>query len=164
MLSDKRWISFLIKPRLKLTLSRESPAAGCLCRQFGSFWKRQAEQHDQGLACRHVHRWHFYPGGRFRQRRGFSRTRRWQICAVHGDGELGRRGKIDKWLTLTTLLSSKSITLIKKISCTVHSDDTDQLAFRGTCWGVIVTSAEEGGHVTAGRQMDGWTSLWLLAQ
>lgn len=87
-LSDSCWISFLMKLQINLTLRRESPAAGRLCRQFGSWWKRQAEQHDQGLACRHLHRWHFYPGGGFRQRGGFGRTRRCRIWTVRGDGEL----------------------------------------------------------------------------
>lgn len=90
--SDKRWISFLIKTRLNLTLGRESPAAGGLRRQLGSLRKRQAERHDQGLACGHLHRWHFHPGGRFGQRGGFGGTGRCGVRAVHGDGELERRG------------------------------------------------------------------------
>lgn len=87
--------------------------------------ERQAEQHDQGLACRHFHWWHFYPGGRFRQRRGFNRTRRHRVCAVHGDGELEKRGigikgKHGQTNEADHLLSSKKLIKMSKILFTGH--------------------------------------------
>lgn len=77
-----------------LTLSWESPAAGGLFSQFGSFWKRQSERNVESLACGHCHWWHLFPGSWFRQHGGLGRTRRlwgYRVCAVHGDGELERR-------------------------------------------------------------------------
>lgn len=85
--------TFLVMAELSLTLSWESPAAGGLLSQFGSFWKWQGEGNDESLAHRHCHWWHFFPGSWFRQRGGFGRSWRlwrYQICAVHGDGELER--------------------------------------------------------------------------
>lgn len=87
-------MSFVTMIELCLTLSLKSPGAGGLFSEFGSFWKQQGEWYDECLACRHCYWWHFFPGSWFRQSGGFGRTRKlfgYCVCAVHENGELGRR-------------------------------------------------------------------------